>query len=224
MGYTLNPFTGKLDDVGAGGSSIFSPFAPGALTKPTTASFTKQEGVAASSTMANVSRGVALTVQGAGAIDRMALLEVTPGGSTWTATAQICHQIVFRSFMFLGLAVRDSSTGRLHVFTLCGDSANSGQRLRTIRYTNMTTFSAEDFNQPAWGSYGSPIWFRLVLDATNLTASISSDGENFMPFHQIAKNSFVANIDRVGVVFDVNQNASLQNIAETILVSSWSLT
>lgn len=174
--------------------------------------------------MANVSRGVALTVTGAGATDRMAILEVTPGAATWSAVTQICHQIAFRSFMLVGLCVRDSSTGRIHVFTLGGDSSNQGQKVRVVRYSNMTTYNAEDFNYITFNSYGSPIWFRLDLEASNLVFYISSDGENFTKQYTIAKNSYVANIDRVGIVFDVNQNAALQNIDETILVSSWSLT
>jgi hypothetical protein len=203
-----------------GGSGGVSPdYAT--LTAPSTSNFTLVSG-AGSPSVANVTRGVALSVPGAGAVDRNALLEVTPGGSTWTMTSFLVPSVWWRNFVTFGLYAKESGTGKIHAFC---QAYNSALVFRQLRWTNITTFSAST-DIPTIQIQG-PMWFKLQLDATNLTASISPDGENFLQIYQVAKGSFLSGtIDRAGIFFGVNQQATggyPQNITEYLTVMSYTL-
>jgi hypothetical protein len=191
------------------------------LTAPSTSNFTLVSG-AGSPSMANVTRGVALSVPGAGAVDRNALLEVTPGGSTWTMTSFLDPSIWWRNFVTFGLYAKESGTGKIHAFC---QGYNSAFVFRQLRWTNITTFSTST-DIPTIQVQG-PMWFKLQLDITNLTASISPDGENFLQIYQVAKGSFLSGtIDRAGIFFGVNQQATggyPQNITEYLTVMSYTL-
>jgi hypothetical protein len=65
--------------------------------------------------------------------------------------------------------------------------------------TPSTTYNAWDGNPGMTPKMGQMVWFKLVLDSTNLTWSYSIDGTNFTQFDQRAKGDFPGAITTVGV-------------------------
>jgi hypothetical protein len=201
----------------AGGGGAFSINGLAVTNIPTTATFSLVQGVAGSATVVNTSRGVRLSVTGAGAADRNALLEVASPSATWTLDALILPNVLQRNFLTFGVYVKDSASGKIHAFT---NAWNAAVVFRQLRWTNLTTFSTSSDLSTIY-DLASPLYFRLVLDAVNLTAFLSTDGEAYIQIYQIAKFNFVPAITHCGIFFGVNQQTAPQNMAEYLNVFSF---
>lgn len=214
---TNGPGADPLWAAAGGGGGAFSINGLAVTNIPTTATFSLVQGVAGSATVANTSRGVRLSVTGAGAVDRNALLEVASPSATWTLDALILPNVLQRNFLTFGVYVKDSATGKIHAFT---NAWNAAVVFRQLRWTNLTTFSTSSDLSTIY-ALASPLYFRLVLDAVNLTAFLSTDGEAYIQIYQIAKFNFVPAITHCGIFFGVNQQTAPQNMTEYLNVFSF---
>lgn len=214
--------------ISGGGGSTMSPFWATAPTVPTLASFTPVNGgVGVAQTQ--TTRGVAVTTTGI-AGDRNQLLERTTPGATWTMTALVVGDYTDRQFMTRGLYVRDSATGKMQVYGFAATNvptANGGvPALTVVNWSAINTFFGNQAGTPVVlnnPQAAHPTWFKLVLDATNLTLSVSTDGEFWEQKIVIAKGSYVGTIDRAGLIFGANQTDAPTGVDSTLHLMSFSL-
>lgn len=195
------------------------------LLAPRTADFTKLEGTGSSTTMDDVFNGVRLTLTGGNSVSRTALLEKTTPGSTFTMQACLSHQVAFRNYPFVGLYAKDSSSGKIQTFCIASNNAAGNVAampvFRTSNWSSITTYVADQATY--YGAiHWSPIFFRLVLDATNFTVYVSADGASWVMMEQVSKSSYLPAIDRCGVFFCAYANAG-KVTDEKLLVKSFSL-
>lgn len=212
---------------GGGGGSL-SPFWATPPTLPTLAgtglALFKDAGTTASLT--DVTRGISISVLGAGAVDRNVCVDkVTPGSTGWTLTTLLVPNLMVRDFMTLGLYARDSAGGKIHVFAFGG---SGGFKLRDIYWTNITTFSSTA-DLPFLNAFQGPLWMQLVDTGTNFVLNLSFDGEMFWPQLTVSRTAFLPGAaTNYGVWLGVNQQASgtpphatPQNITETSLIMAF---
>lgn len=193
---------------GSGGATVNWAAQP---TPPESADFTLVKGGGTTGALSDITRGMALSITGAGAVDRNGFAEVAAPGATWQMDALLVPNFVARRFMSFGLGVRDSATGRIQTFAfgVVGTGVTVPQ-FRDSRWSAIDTFSA-GVNGIAVVMSIAPIWVRVVCGVTNLNVYVSVDGENYELHYTVAKNIYVANIDRVGVFLGVNQTDGVQN-------------
>lgn len=199
---------------GGGGSSPFYT----SLIVPTTASFALVKDGATTASMVDTTRGVELSVTGAGAADKNVLLEVVPSAAPWTLTTFISHQVSWRNFMTLGLYAKDNSTGRIHAFTV---GYNSNPAFRELFWNTITSISSGV--DIAGLFHYDKLWFQLTDDGTNFIFSISTDGETYFIFLTVSRTAWCATPDRCGIFFGVNQASNPQNSVENIHVMSFDI-
>jgi hypothetical protein len=145
----------------------------------------------------------------------------TAPSAPYTITAFIKATTFNKAFNGYGLWFRESGTGEIHVFdVLCSTSGSgvvSGARvLRSSKYTNATTFSA-DYQVLSY--YHEINWMRIADDNTNRVCSISSDGVNWTQVHSIGRTDFLT-ADQVGF-FVSSENSAVPNLAPTLSLFSW---
>lgn len=212
---------------GGGGGGGASPFWATAPTPPVSADFTLLKDGGTTGSIADVTRGVVLSILGAGAVDNNGFVYQAVPGATWTMTALMLGNFIDRQFMTRALAVRDGGTGRIEVFGFgaLGTPAATGgaPQFRDITWSAIDTFVGST-NQTNNGPQAfHPTWMRLQCTVTALVFSTSSDGENWEQVYSVAKNNYVANITQAGFFLGVNQTDTPQNVAETMLCMSFSL-
>jgi hypothetical protein len=92
--------------------------------------------------------------------------------------------------------------------------------LLVTKFTNFTTFSANDFsngNFPQY-SYQYPNWFKIKDDGTNVVFYYSADGATFQQLFTVAKSGgFLGSSGYTTLVFGVNSNGA----AGTCTLMSW---
>jgi len=192
---------------------------------PRVADFTLVKDAGTTASIADSKDGIVLSVTGAGAADRNALVEVATPGAMWEMKARLKHSILWRDYMALGLYAKDN-TGKIQTFAMGHDAATfavTGMGFRDLRWTNITTFSAVAA-QAGFFHYND-LWMRLRLDATTFHFEISPDGDNWGEVYQVGKGGFLgATIDKCGVFLGVNQLAAPQNTAEKIVIADFAAT
>jgi hypothetical protein len=188
-------------------------------TVPVSTDFTLVKDAGTTASMTDKSRGVLLSVTGAGAADRIALMEKTTPGATWTMTALFNSTIIWRNYMCLGLYAKENSSGKIHAFTL---ARNGVKQFRPLRWNTITSFNSAtgEFDMEL---HEMPVWVKLVLDASNLVTSVSRDGEAWTQVYTTSKTAFLPSIDRCGVFFGVNQQTAPQNVVENLFVMGFTL-
>lgn len=138
-----------------------------------------------------------------------AVVKSTPG-STWTVTAGML--LSFRlsaNYSRAGICLRDSSTGKMILFL----SGYPTTHALNVEYWDSATANSSIPYTAA--GLANKIWFRIVLDSTNLNFYYSFDGNNFTQTYQAAKNTFLANIDQVGLFSYSNTSTAGQNVIAT---------
>lgn len=166
-----------------------------------------------------------LTVIGAatGSGGNQVLLVKTAPATPYVITARLRAIVVNRTFQGFGLCFRESSTGKVHtldyVVTVTGSSSAGGARvLRSTKYTNATTFSA-DYLLTSF--HVAPEWFRLADDGVNRLVSVSPDGVNWFALHTIGRTDFLlTGANQVGLVIST-ENAATPNVAPILNLLSW---
>jgi hypothetical protein len=93
-----------------------------------------------------------------------------------------------KSFQSMGIAFRESGTGKLVVLDLLCITA-SDLSVRAAKFTSATVFSAD------YQLTGIPIlpqWLQIEDDNTNLKFRFSGDGRNWIDFFSIGRTDFLA--------------------------------
>ena len=107
----------------------------------------------------------------------------------WNGGASIGH---------CGLCMRDS-TGKLITMGVLADN-----RLRILKYTNPTTFSADLYGAQDW-IFGQPHWFKIEDNNTNLLFYTSTNGLQFQLVASEARTTYMTGgPNQVG--FYINSN------------------
>ncbi len=97
---------------------------------------------------------------------------------------------------------RESSSGKMVVIRYRA----ADQSIRSSKYTNETTFSAEYVTKATTGiSINAGLWFRINDDTTNRNVSISADGINFVTWHTVGRTDFCTGDQ---IVFGIESNGS----------------
>lgn len=105
-----------------------------------------------------------------------------------------------------GLVFRESGTGEMISFCARKRSDGGGVQLVVQRWTDATTFSAEQHSE-FFALSQERIWLRIEDDNTDLNFSISADGVNWMEIYTESRTAFMAGgPDQVG--FGGNANTS----------------
>lgn len=191
-------------------------------TPPSQAAMTALRG-AAYGTNSDTTRGFKITTtMAAGTVRNTMLYQNTPG-ALWTATALMQWSGPYAPFHSIGIGVRDNATGRIHNFgTFIGTAGTTGVSLIN-RWSAINTFTSNDISTENIGMLPGPIWIQLQLDATNLILRASKDGENYLRLGFIAKNSYVASIDQVGIFFSTNPQAVPNAVDTHLHIMSWAV-
>lgn len=209
----------------SGGGGGVSPFWDTTPTPPTVSGTgaTLIQGVAATSVLTDVSRGIEFEITAAGAgTDRNSLMQITAPGSTYTMTFLVQRNYPFAVFHNCGPFLKDNTTGRIVAYTIGNEANNQLPRLRRLRYTNITTFSASDSTVEC-GGVQNPLWMRLEVQATNCIFSISYDGVNFIPIMTESKTAWTATPDRCGFWFSTNPSEPPVSVPLQVLLMSWDI-
>jgi hypothetical protein len=106
----------------------------------------------------------------------------------------------------IGMAIGWTDGTKLHVVQY------QNGNLLVSRYTNSTTFSANDFSSGQ--TYAqlpmAPMWFRIKDDGTNVFFYWSTDGANFQQLYTVAKASgFLGGSGYSNVLFGANSNGAI---------------
>jgi hypothetical protein len=118
-----------------------------------------------------------------------------------------------------GFAFRQSSDGKMHVFTFSHASSPVLQpQMFSMKLTSATVFSAT-YSQITWIPIGAVYWFRIEDNNTNRICSYSRDGYNWTVHHSVSRTDFLT-ADQVGFV--VNSGHASHAAAMTLL--SWEQT
>jgi hypothetical protein len=172
------------------------------LTKPTLATFSTS---VQAPTATDNSFGILLseTPAGTGANNVRSVYKAIPGGANWTAIAKFGRGWITRDFVSGGLALRESGTAKIIAAKIGGPAA---QEVGVDKWTNATTFSAGYQN---WGDLHAMEWIKLVVDATNYTWYVSSDGHAWAQIlAATAKNNFFTTAaDQIGFYLNTNVSA-----------------
>jgi hypothetical protein len=154
-----------------------------------------------SATMADSKGAVVITLP-AIATGMRAIYKSAPS-TPYTATFGFLgiHNDVDGAHIFVGF--RESSSGKLAV---CKYRREAAPTIRSSKYTNETTFSA-DYNSKNFAalSMGPMLWIQVADDGTNRTCAVSIDGINFVQTHTIGRTDFLT-ADQL--VFGIDSNGS----------------
>lgn len=113
----------------------------------------------------------------------------------YTITAVFRFDGLLVEFHQFGMAFRQASDGKLHVFSLQTNGANSPPFLGSNKYTDANNFSAS-YAQARYSS-GPLIFMRIADDNTNRICSYSADGQHWQVFHSVGRTDFLT-ADEVG--------------------------
>ncbi len=103
------------------------------------------------------------------------------------------------SISHTGIVFREASSGKLITFACNGDKT-----LQILRYTDETTFSADEMAAIGW-NISSPFWQQVSDDGTNISWAVSQDGINFVTVATSLRGSFFDTApDRVGIYGNAN--------------------
>lgn len=192
--------------------SAFVPWGPiFPMTKPVDANYAWVNQGGASVTTTN--GGIFLSAP-AGLGDNVRIRKKSAPSTPYTITAAFLPQCVGVQYAAVGLAFRQSSDGKMHVFWGLFDGSS---KFYSTKYTNPTTFSAHYANVETGSIGGGPVLFlRIADDGSNRISSISYDGVNFLQVHSVGRTDFIT-ADEVGFV--VNSANATYAAGATLL--SW---
>jgi hypothetical protein len=203
------------DTPGGGSGSVNASSLYPAFTTPVNANFSwvNQGGA---SVIINANGGIFLRAPtSAGNNIRMRKM-AAPGSTPYTIDAAFFPAVLANSFLNCGVAIRDSSSGKILLYQ-CAGSANLEQ-FACQRFTNETTFSADAMTAVNHG--GWPLTFmRVKDDGVNRIFSFSFDGYSYIQLLSEARTTFLT-ANEIG--FYANTvNASFEG---GITLMSWKVT
>lgn len=154
--------------------------------------------------VADVATGVTITAPNSSADSVRGRTKAAPG-TPYTITALISATALVDSthIVSTGIGWYDG-TNKLHLLALDYNSANKSWAISVNKFTNPTTFSANDVTDTFPGSI-NPVWLRIKDDGTNAQFFFSTDGVNFTQAFTVAKASgFLGGSGYTNVVFFAN--------------------
>lgn len=128
----------------------------------------------------------------------------------YTITAVILPSIPPANYASCGLLFRQSSDGKLCIFSLAAGGASGGVAgslgISSTKFTNETTYSAHYVN-PGLSAGVSPLHLRIADNGTNRICSLSGDGINWATVHSVGRTDFLT-ADEVGFFCDSNNGGT----------------
>lgn len=156
-------------------------------------------------------------VGGNPASDRTAYLERPIANLTFDFQALIVGQNIQRQYQNIGLAVRNSVSGRFVTFG-AGESDTRGYNV--LRWNSVGNYNGSYINNPrpipAW-----PLWMRAKGDGTTLFFYMSSNGKYWTLVFGLPFADFVGAADRVGIHYVASQVSVPQNVEEHLHIMGW---
>lgn len=197
---------------GGGGTSPFWATAPVA---PTTSLFSIINGTGGTATMTNTTRGVILEAP-AGSYN--VLMQQNIPSATYTLQALFNLNFPITEFRRFGLFIKDNATGRIRAYELACNSLVALAVAKGMSWTDIDTFAAQNDFSAAKLPIQGVFWLRLVVGGTNLTFSMSMDGEYWLDFVTESKTLFTATPDRCGIIYnnDVTETPNGTSRAHTM--------
>jgi len=119
-----------------------------------------------------------------------------------------------------GLIWRQSSDGKIVSCWLEYNqtATSSGVTLSVAKWTSATAFSA-NYQFRAFCGTVSPVWLQIKDDGSNRVCCVSSDGQNWLQFHSVARTDFMT-ADEVGFALDGGSS----NIGQGLTLLHWKQT
>lgn len=163
--------TGATGGSGGGAGSLYPAF-----TAPVDSDFSwVNQGLATKTVNAN--GGIALYAPPSASGSLRMRVKNLPGG-TWTLRVAFMASVLGQDFLWGGICLRDSSSGKIKDYCVFGDSAFADSGLVYHRWDSPTAFvSNTNFGGPGW--QGGLVWMELKDDGTNLIWSVGRDGYNY---------------------------------------------
>ena len=156
-------------------------------------------------------QGLHMLAPSAGAGDQLRLLTQLTSSPPYSAVAHLTGVIHGKDFGAYGVCWYDGTK-----VTLFGFEWDSGLKLSVANYTNVTTFSANQYQAPA--AFPFP-WLRLRDDNSNRYAEVSADGTTWITMVSFTRTTFMTPT-RVGVALNP-ANAATPNLSVALNLISW---
>lgn len=158
-----------------------------------------------SATVADSAVGITITAPTSGTTPNLIARYMAAPTAPYTITALIAATRNSNSANGIGIGWYDG-TAKLHVLSYYLQSGVPA--MQVSRWTNATTFSANDYTGPAI-PLAQPIWLQIRDDGTNASFAFSQDGTSFVPLFSVAKASgYLGATGYSNLVFFVNPQGS----------------
>lgn len=142
----------------------------------------------------------------------------TAPAKPWTRTIDFVPLLHTASTPYVGLAVRDSTSGKLITMTI-GELSGSVYTMSLINWTNETTFSAYSHQQLVKATIGKTAQFSVANNGSNnLVWSYSNDGVNLETWTTFGDTAFLSAAPNQ-VCFIANSSSTSNTAGITVL--SW---
>lgn len=172
------------------------------------------------SAIATVKDALVLTGGATGSGANVSLRVKTAPAAPWTLTVCILPTMANKPFQSYGICFRESSSGKLHVLdVLTTDLGLTTPFIRSTKYTNATTFSA-DYTSTRLSNLIN--WLRITDDNTNRKCYWSGDGQNWLQLDSQTRTDFLT-ADQYGLVVGT-ENSLTPNFAPILNCVSLAVT
>jgi hypothetical protein len=154
------------------------------------ASLTKLAGASANITLADGTKAHRYTWT-ASAANTVQMAYGTPPSTPWTYYLRFFPIIGFGSNTQFGLAIRNSTSGKISIVTY-----NQGLNLAVQEWTNATTFSSTLVTVA--NTYNPVIWLKIANDGTTLTYAYSYNGIDWVTLTTGSISRYASCITSIG--------------------------
>jgi Collagen triple helix repeat (20 copies) len=169
-----------------------------------------------SSTVSDTAVGICVIGAPSSSNSNLALRSKTAPSTPYKVKALMA--VAQNNSSFGGLLLGWSDGTKIHGLTYNSDSGSQYQ-FTVGKFTNATTFSANDLVQSANGP-SQPVWMQLHDDGTNVTFSYSQDGLNFFDLFTVTKASgFLGSSGYTNIVFGANTQGTSAGAPVVTLMS-----
>jgi hypothetical protein len=135
------------------------------------------------------------------------------GSAPWTVTVHIRPNLPEQNFVGYALFFRESSSGKLHVFSIQHDTV---WKCCSRKMTNESTFSADYMVSPQ-----IPMeWLRIQDNNTNRIISVSADGVNWKNIHTVGRTDFLT-ANQAGFAIGCERQTGGFDVTTSYTLDSW---
>lgn len=142
--------------------------------------------------------GVLSMLAPASTSDNLRLLVKSIPSAPYTITAALVTNSQNVNYLFGGLVLRDSASGKLIVL----EQFTNGGFIGLVNYNSPTSQSGTQSGSKSHGNVGL-VWFQIQDDNTNRTFRASADGTNWYQIYSGARTTFITP-DQVGFFLDAS--------------------